>query len=953
MTDTEKKVLPMWSAIHHDNRSGRVFVWYTNGDRLSYKVKHRSYTPHRGEYGSQPCGMKDIYGKEMYEIIVDGKTEYDIKLAHRGRYNHIAECDVDYRTRWLQLQYDNQDDIKFNFKTINICYLDIEVATKGKFPAADKAEVPINCVTIYLSKQQKYYVFGLNREISEKTNQLLLDEDAVYINCYTEYDLLEKLFTMIGESEVDILTAWNGDYYDFPYMVNRADQLNVEIKLLSRLPGQYKTAYVSKRTNTLIIGGTEVIDFLKLYRKYTLKERDNFKLDTIGQIEVGESKAELPDGYQSWINYWDDYVLYNFQDVRLMKRIEDKCRMFETTVTACSEARVPFSAIFEAKKMLVGFLLNFMHKNNLTLPPLREFSRESFPGAYVYSTPNFYNELVSYDYRSMYPSIMIGANISPETKYAVGIDEEIDEELLKTLVKSPWTADGTKKVYYRKDKVGIVPQVVKILFDGRTALKNLKKKAEKDGNKDLVDYYDMKQQTYKILGNSLYGLLGNPYFQLYDIDNSASITCFGRELIQSTIEELCYYFNNDFETDERFKNLFNTTPKILDKYRGYVEDDDGKYYNRISHGDTDSFFVKYNDFYAEFKDKIDKEVDIIVFKGNDIIKKESFDITISDLSAKKSFNSLCQEYFPEWQSLDKDKKIKTFYDGILFNGEYRIIYNRYLLTDFCRVLDAGLMETVLASIMENYANRWNYYENTIFLKREKCILQAIVTAKKKYICRVESNEDVKYFDKSILENESRYVIAPKFAITGMDIVRSSTTPFTRERLLTLINDMFITMDKKVIRGKYLNIKQEFFDYIDESKIYDISVPSGVKKNPPKWTEFVEWDNDQKKGVDWRLRSASVWNHLIDTDPILSQITYEPIFEGSKVKFIKVAPNQYKITAIAYVGIKCPDRLLDIFTPDWEEQWKKTFAQTMDKIFVAVGWDSNLEYDETDNLMEFL
>lgn len=943
----------MWSSIHHDRNSGNVFVWYTDGSRYKYPVKHRFFTPNRGEYGAYPCGMKDIYGKEMYEVIVDGKTEQDIKNNHSGRYNHLAECDVDYRTRWLQNQYENQDEIRFNVKDINICFLDIEVATKGRFPTAEKAEYPVNCVSIYISKHECYYTFGLNREISEATVRKLDEHNCAYVNCKTEVDLLTKLFTIIGDSEIDILTGWNSDFYDCPYLVNRAYKLGVDIKLMSRLPGRFKCAYVSKLTNHLEIGGTEVIDFLQLYRKYTFSERDNYKLDTIGEVEVGERKAELPDGYMSWINYWDDFVWYNFKDVELMKKIEDKCRMFETTVTACSEARVPFSAIFESKKMLVGFLLNYLHKKGLTLPPLRENEREKFPGAYVYSTPGYYDKLVSYDYRSMYPSIMMGANVSPETKVTFPMDYVLTEEEKATLVRSPWTANGRHQVYYRKDKVGIVPQVVKILFDGRSDLKKLMFKAMKDGDKDLADYYDMKQQTYKILGNSLYGLLGNPYFQLYDIDNSATITAFGRELIISTIKELCEYFETDFKEDQRYVDLFGHKPTIDRKLEGTFEGPDGIAYHRISHGDTDSFFVKYSDFYSDFEDKVGKEINVIAFKGNQVVSSEKFDLNDGELGPKKAFNTACRKYCSEWDTMEVAKKKRAFSEGIMFGDDgYRVIYNRYLLTDFCRVLDAGLMEDVLAGIMQNYADRWNYRENTIFLKREKCIHKAIVTAKKKYICYVESNEDAKYFDKNKAK-ENTFELEAKFAITGMEIVRSSTTPFARERILTLINNMMNNMDKSEIRRDYLKIKDEFFDYINENKIYDISIPSGVKKDPPKWSEYITWNEEDRKAVDWRLRSGSVWNHLIENDEKLAELPLEPIFEASKVKFIKVAANSYGIKSIAYIGDKCPDRLLEIFTPDWNEQWLKTFAQTMDKIFVAVGWGGNLEEDESDNLIDYL
>ena len=940
----------MYTAIHHDRNSNLMFLWYADGTRQAYKVKHRFFTPNFGEYNSVPCGMKDIYGKEMYECLTDSRTEADIRARHTGSFNHISEIDIDFRTRWLQNNYQEMEELRFNKDDINICYLDIEVSTRGKFPTAEKAEFPVNVVTVNFSKSSEYYTFALNRDIKEETKEKLLNHNCKYINCRTESELIDNLFRTIGSNNVDILTGWNCDGYDIPYLVNRASKLDIDIRKLSRLPDKFKQAYISKRDGTLKIAGTEVIDFLKLYKKFTFSERDNYKLDTIGEVEVGERKADLPDGYKSWINYWDDWVWYNYKDVELMTKIENKCRMFETTIGACSEARVPFGAIFESKKMLVGFILNFLHKKNIVMPPLKESEREWFPGAYVYSTPGYYELLVSYDYRSMYPSIMMGANISPETKVTYEIDAVIPEDELKNLVRSPWTANGKRQVFYRHDKPGIVPEVVKILFDGRTDFKLLMKKYERENNKLEASYYDMKQKTYKILGNSLYGLLGNPYFQLNDIDNSASITAFGRELIITTIKDLNNYFETELSKDKRYFDAFGEYPIIDKSLTGTYYNQDGDLcYNRMSHGDTDSFFVKYKDIYKPYKEKIDKEVVFYVFNKSNIITKKTFMwvddeslIPSLDVDKKyvmykdrsiKAFEYYCKEYCNDsWNSLPEDKKESAFIDGMYQCGDYRVILNRWSLTDYCRVLDAVLMEDKLAEIMQDFADYWNYYENTLFLKREKCIHKAIVTAKKKYICYTESNEDKKYHEK-------------QFDVTGLEIIRSSTTPFARTRIKDLVESLLENKDKANMREQYLKVKGEFWEHIHTNNLYDISIPSGVKKEPPKWSEYINWPDEQRKAVDWRLRCASVWNHLIENDDILKEDTLEPIFEGSKVKFIKVAPNQYGISSIAYIGNNCPSRILEIFTPDWDTQWHSTFAKTMDRLYEAVGWGKNFENDE--------
>jgi DNA polymerase elongation subunit (family B) len=783
-----------------------------------------------------------------------------------------------------------------------------------------------------------------------------LSEVFMRIESVTELEKEDMMYETTTSSSLFVgngILTHNCDWYDNPFLMKRAALLEVDPKLMSRLPFGHKKCYEDKRTGKLVIGGTECLDYLKLFKQFSRNELDDYKLDTIGKAIVGEEKAPLPDGYQSYNNYWDDYVWYNIKDVELVVKIDEDQRLIETAIGACSEARVPFGHIFESKKILVGFLLNFLHKRGFVMPPLKENESKKFPGAYVYSTPGYYEELVSYDYRSMYPSIMMGANISPETKVTFPIDHVFtpeEEEYVKTLVKSPWDDWGTKKIYYRKDIEGIVPQVVKILFDGRTELKKEMKRLMKLGKNKEAEYYDMKQQAYKIFGNSLYGLLGNSYFQLYDLDNSASVTAYGVDLITSTIEDLVHYFENDFENDERYYNVFGEKP-TLDKslFGNYVNDKGQTIFNRISHGDTDSFFVKYSDIYPPFGQYEGKDVEIYVFKGNQLVSKQRFDLETKEHDSKVHFNRMCSEYISDWDSTSNERKKKMFVEGIVFgDDDYRVIYSKFTLTDYSRIIDAALMEDKLDEIMQVFQGKWNYLHDTIFLKREKCIKKAIVQAKKKYICKTESNEDMRYYKKGTLEPILKY------AVTGLEIVRSSTTPFARERIQFLIDIMLDEMDKKKSREELLKIKEDFFEITKSDNPYDICIPSGVGTDPPDYNYWSSLSEEQKKAnkLDWRVKSGMVWNYLIETDPILSEMTLEPIAESSKAKFINVVrDNPYGVSKIAFVGKEPPQRLLELFYIDWEDQWQKTYGDTMGRLFEAVGWSSNLESDERDMMMD--
>lgn len=960
----------MWSAIYHDRDTDNLFLWYDDGTMEQQRIVNTFYTPNRGQYGAIPCGMTDIYGKPMYVARAHTRQERDIWNNNRGPHNEIAEIDIDPRARFLQKHYEHTGMLKPDMKKINICFLDIEVETTGRFPAAHRAEYPINCVTIYFSTTDNYITYGVGKDVEDYVKEEMAKENGKYVLCATEKDLLNQLFSEIGRNEVAILSGWNFSY-DTTYMANRAEKLGVELKQLSRLPAQFKKAWMTDK-GELQIAGTEVIDFLALYRKYTFTEEPSYKLDYIGNKVCGEHKAPLPDGYRSWKNYWSQFILYNWQDVRLLKKIELHERMFQLCVAAAAEAHVPFSFVFESKKMLVGFVMNYLHQNNMVFPAYKLKEKEEYPGAFVYSIPGFYEWLVSYDYRSLYPSIMMTFNTSPETKVIKPLDYIMTAEERATLIESPWTHNGRYKVYFRKDKEGIVPKVTRLLFDGRANLKNKMKAAKKAGDHEMTNIYDMMQKVYKVLGNSLYGLLGANIFPLYDVDNAASITAYGRNLIKFTIEQLAHYLNEEVVSDQRFINAFGYVPTINPDYLGTVQDVDNQIlYKRMSHGDTDSFYCKVGDLFENFRQKQGTGTEVIVYKGHEQVERYTFgNSDDEELASKKCFNRMCNRYAhdtwhdPENRVVDPKSgltKVKImFHDGIVWGDGYRIIYNRYRLTDFCRMMDAVILEEKLDEFMLAYANRWGYLKNELFLKREKCIYKAIVTAKKKYICEAESNEDIVYLDKDPVKDEDGNIVrtgtmelTPDFAVTGLEIVRSSTTLFSRERMMDMVKLMLKTMDRKAVRERLLDIKREFYDALDKGDYTKISIPSGMKEEPIPYPIQLRLPQEQLAKLDWRRRAASVWNYLIETDPVLSQETYEPVVAGEKMKFIKKADDDFGVSIICYTGDHCPQRLIDMFYIDWDEQWKVSVAQVIGRLFTAVGWPEELEYDESDAMLELI
>ena len=331
----------MWRSVFHDQENDRMFIWYVDGTMDALPVDYEFYTPKQGEFGAVPCGMKNIWGQDMYRATVlpaNGmsayKVETELKRSSAGSTNHLAEIDIDPRCRFLQKLYSDAGMLHPDMSQINLGFLDIENATTGPFSLPTEAAYAVNVATLYVSKTDSYYVYGL-RDIKQENKDILAQYNGKYIWCKDEADLLVQLMSQIGASDLDILSGWNFGF-DTTYIATRIKKLNenlrgnnkINMDIMSRMRGKNKRAYMTK-DNELVINGTEVIDFLALYKKYTFSEEPSYKLDYIGGKICGEHKAPLPDGYQSWIRYWDDYVMYNFQDVRLLKYLYwSVCRFY-------------------------------------------------------------------------------------------------------------------------------------------------------------------------------------------------------------------------------------------------------------------------------------------------------------------------------------------------------------------------------------------------------------------------------------------------------------------------------------------------------------------------------------------------------------------------------------------------------------------------------------------------
>ena len=403
------------------------------------------------------------------------------------------------------------------------------------------------------------------------------DESVTVKTFSTEYDLLHKFFIKYKEIEPTILTGWNVEFFDITYLYNRAQQIvgQTVANFLSPIGIVQWNEYVKKYK----IAGVSCLDYLALYKRFTFSERPSYRLDAISEYELGEKKVEyegtLNDLYE---NNLDKFVEYNLQDVKLVKKLDDKLDFIGIAKGLAHLGHVPYENVFMSSRYLEGAILVYLRKNSIVAPnkPKKEDRRklEKFVGAYVQEPQKGKHDWVyDLDITSMYPSCIMSLNISPETKLGKieGWNPEeflrkdnkktytfthngkylgkYTEKELKNMLDNEDIGIATNGVIYRTDKDGLLPALLRKWFDERVEYRKLSKKFHEEGDKEKSEYFDRRQYLQKVVLNSLYGVLGLPVFRFYDLDNAEAVTYTGQSLIKFTKKIANYFYNKELHDD--------------------------------------------------------------------------------------------------------------------------------------------------------------------------------------------------------------------------------------------------------------------------------------------------------------------------------------------------------------------------------------------------------------------
>ena len=766
-------------------------------------------------------------------------------------------------------------------------FFDIEVSSVGGYPSPKTAEKEVTAIAFYHQQNDQYTMFLLDstKKLEDRT------KDNVDIRRFdSEVELLQAFVEWFEVQEFSILTGWNSsggnpkinnNAFDIPYLVRRL------IKIL----GSEETARLSsigivrwsEYKEEFEIAGISTLDYLQMYKKFQPSDRPNYRLDTIGKIEVKMGKVEYEGSLDTlFATDIEKFIEYNLRDVMIVVALDKKFKYIELARGICHVGHVSYGNYITPSKYIEGSMLTYLHRKGIiasnrpvggqeALKLKLDSDEAAFEGAYVkFPYPGLYRWVYSLDLQSLYPSIIMSLNISPETRIGyipdwdntkhvqgkiekyIAIVQNNRMELNRTefdqLMAELNLSISSNGILYTNDKQGIIPEILSDWFSKRKEYQALKKQYDDAGDTEQANHYDELQYIQKIILNSIYGSMGLATFRFYDLDNALATTASGQDVIKAS-------------------------SKFVNK----------KYYKDVSDHDV-SWLARYTQ----------------------ILKKNKVTDQAPDVSDHCIYIDTDSLYFsadPFFSPETSDKeKLKTTIDM------------------------AKNVERDLNAFYDTLAEKFFYlHKHRLFIKGESVAKTAFWIVRKRYamlkVYNLEKNKVVKRSDpESII-------------MKGLDVVRSTFAPAFTQFMKPIIMDVLEELPKEDIDQKILDFKKNVTSLNVEEIARNTSVKDITKFENPTETSFVKFP----KGTPIHVKSAIVYNRLLRSFGLDTK--YPVIRNGDKIKYVYLKKNPYDIETLALKGFEDAPEILDIITEyiDHIRQCEAELETKLQKLYNALDW----------------
>jgi len=548
------------NVVQHKNKI--LVAEYSNNKRSYSQI---NYKPYLFVPSKNATKYRTINNESVEKIEFD--SIYEAKEFYR-KYEDVDGFNIYGLNQFAYTYiYDTYKNMKYDVSLIRTAILDIEVDTTEKYPTIEDADNEITAITILYN--DIIFALGYGNYISN-------DEKVKYIKCKNEHELLHK-FIKIMSSDVyrpDVISGWNVELFDIPYCIHRickvlGDDFAKKLSPFSIL--EQKTISSHGKDHVVYTPlGVNVLDYLQLYKKFTYTQQESYKLDHISYVELDERKLDYSD-YENLADLYHKnhqlFMEYNIKDCILVKKLDDKMKLLELVYTFAYDSGVNYSDALTTVRTWDVTIHNYLLDRMIVVPKNEKSVVDRIPaGAYVKdSQVGMYDWIVSFDLASLYPSLIMGYNISPDTfrgksdrlystdDLLAGKANEIRDYCLEN--KYSFAANSC---FYTQEFKGFLPALMEELFNKRKQYKakmlDLKKEYEKTHNPDLkneISKYENLQMAAKIKLNSAYGALANSYFRWFDLKYAESITLSGQLTIRWAEKHINDYMNTLLKTENK------------------------------------------------------------------------------------------------------------------------------------------------------------------------------------------------------------------------------------------------------------------------------------------------------------------------------------------------------------------------------------------------------------------
>lgn len=569
-----------WTSAHL--RGDCVYVTgYMNGRRFedTHEIKPYLFLPDEaGEHVT-------LEGKRVRKrTFVDVRAARDFVKQNEGVDNAEYYGMTTFLYPWLNDEF--AGTIAYDSTVINRVSIDIETMADGGFPSPHEADKEVTAIT--LSRRR-----GNERRILQfATRPYIPKHPGVEFHlCKDERAMFELVLDFWNDPDVrpDVLTGWNIEGFDVPFLINRTRRILGEgvVKMWSpwRIVQERDIARgqsVGSKGSTQTVYelyGISILDYMELYKKFSFKNQESFSLDHISSVELGERKlyySQYESLHEFYLKDHQGYMEYNLDDTLKIDRLDEKMKLIDLVLAMAYNAKVTFNDTMTTTRPWDVLIHNYLLQDNIVVPQQAEVEDRFIMGGYVKDTvPGMYKWVTSFDLNSLYPHVIMQCNISPETYRGVVpgweatkistsgiVCMDLDKFLAhasrheEELLFNDQIVSGIGALFSR-EKMGFIPTLMKKLYDDRVVFKKMMLAAEqkyedtKDPEllKEISRCHNM-QMALKIFLNSGYGALANKYFRWFMPDLAESVTSFGQVAITWIERRFNEYMNKLMKTTD-------------------------------------------------------------------------------------------------------------------------------------------------------------------------------------------------------------------------------------------------------------------------------------------------------------------------------------------------------------------------------------------------------------------